>query len=384
MFRFRLIIISLLSINVAKGQLRNYIFREPYLFNLDSTELELHQIRTGTERFGAEFNTYLRNHEYSESHNPGYSLLGEQIKLGFENNLSGQDKLSLGVISNFPFGGNFSNIKTWPVIRYNRIGRNYIFNVGSIQSHVNHNLIEPLYNYEAALTRPVEYGLQYFFDNGKFRWESWLDWRQFSRTEISQQEIISYGNSGSLKWFETINSGVIISSPISILVLHKGGENLKIGKPIVNQLNGNLGLRILIDQKLQIEAHALQSYDASPKLVQAFKDGLGIFSAIQWYEKNHTLSLSHYYSQDYFAPLGSVLYSNYNPELPYNISRTRNLIHLRYLYGKALVKGKAYLETRLEPIYHISNNKWAWSASFFLKVKLGNGFLLDPSTYFYR
>lgn len=384
MYRIRLIIICLLSINVVEGQLRNSIFREPYLLNLDSADFEMYKFTSASERLGAEFITYIRNHEYSESHNPGYSLLGQQIRVGFQNKLSEKDILSIGIISDFPFGGSYSDIKTWPVIRYNRLGNNYVFNAGSIQSHINHNLIEPLYNYEDALIKPVEYGLQYFFDNGKFRWESWLDWRQFSRPKISQQEIISFGNTGSIKWFESKNSNLTLSSPFSVLVLHKGGENLKVGKPIVNQLNANVGFRGLINNKIQIEAHLLNSYDASPRLVQAFKDGLGYFSSLQWYQKNHTVSLSHFYAKDYFAPLGPSLYNNYNPKLPYNISKVRNFVHLRYLYGKALANGKAYLETRLEPIYHIPNKQFAWSASLFIKVKLGNGFLLDPSTYFYR
>jgi len=184
MYRIRLIIICILSINVVKGQLRNNIFREPYLLNLDSADFEMYKFASSNERLGAEFITYIRNHEYSESHNPGYSLLGQQIRVGFQNKLSEKDILSIGIISDFPFGGSYSDIKTWPVIRYNRLGNNYVFNAGSIQSHINHNLIEPLYNYEAALIKPVEYGLQYFFDNGKFRWESWLDWRQFSRPKI--------------------------------------------------------------------------------------------------------------------------------------------------------------------------------------------------------
>jgi hypothetical protein len=335
----------------------------------------LHQVPTKGNKKGVEAFHYFKNNEWGEPTNPGYTLFGNQLKLAINNQ---RQRTQLGLLVDYPFGGSFEDIKLFPILQFNYKTQKNQWILGSLESATKHRLLEPLYNYESRITRPVEYGFQYLTERKHLSADIWLDWRQMVKSSISQQEIISFGQNIEPYLFKRQDSNQFqISIPFSSLVYHRGGESLAQRKPVINQWNASIGLRFSLQKLGLIESHILISDDFSPNNMRIYNRGWASFSNIYLNspQKSHALSLSHFFGQKYTAPFApnmfvSEPFDNTLPGNRLNAGR-RNLVMLRYQYMKNLTSSEnQWLEFRLEPVYHINLSKFAWSAGLYLHYQL--------------
>ena len=346
---------------------QHFLFREHRLSPKDSM-MDLTRRKPG---FGTQVLSYLKNDEFNEFHNPGKTLIGSQIGIGFKQYLERPNAyVYIGGLLNYPYGGD--NIQAYPLIQFTKSTKNSALVVGSLHGTTRHRLFEALYAYDYALTQPMEYGLQYLGRNRGLSWDIWLDWRQIAERESSQQEIISFGLNSSIA-LNKASSRHRWSIPISSLLFHKGGEFLKVMQPVQNQWNASIGLRgDLFQNRFRVESVFMGSMDFSPKLLHRFKDGHAWLTNIRWnMNLHHTLALSHYYAEEFYAPLGPNLYQSEQIGFPNRESRFRNFLHLRYQYNHTLVPKKASLDFRVEPIYHLESQKVAFSMGVYLKYVIG-------------
>lgn len=324
---------------------------------------------------------YCKNNEYGENNNPGQTFFGNQLWVGgksyFNQNLSG----SLGVFIQYDFGDNQFPSKFLPIFQLKYTSKNSNFVAGSLYGNSNHNLLEPIYNYENNFTKPLEYGLQYFTSNQFFSYQSWIDWRQFAKIQTSQQEIISFGQTLN---FHPIDSNLYpfyFIIPASLLVYHQGGEALNIPQRIQTALNGTVGIRF--GDKLnhiRFESHYLFSNDVSPVLSHAFKNGNGTLTNFTVFLKNNTykqirLVASYYKALEFYSPLGTPLFASELTGKPYYQARTREFAMLRFQYEKQIILGNnsmLFIDLRAEPIYHIQQKLFAFSTGVYLKMNIGS------------
>lgn len=361
----------------ARAQLDNAIFRGPYRsltgIHSWSTMDSMMDIRGRKRGMGIQVLSYARNDEYSEIHNPGRTLIGSQVAAGFKQYLHRRDAFTyLGVLVNYPYGG-MEKLNVYPIVQFNKTYERSAFVVGSLHGTTKHELYEPMMAYDLALTQPMEYGIQYLNRGKRNKIDVWLDWRQMAQRERSQQEIISFGLSGNYV-VNPSSKNIRVSVPYSGLIYHRGGENLLKIQPIQNQFNGSAGLRVdLKNTGLRVESIWFGSQDFSPQLTHAFFDGFAAMNHIKWSNpsNNHTLSLSHFYGEEYYAPLSNNLFLSEELENPKDVDRYRNFIMLRYQYAQTLVPRKATLDFRIEPIYHLEKQQMALSAALYLKYMIG-------------
>jgi len=346
---------------------QHFLFREHRLSPKDSM-MDLTRRKPG---FGTQVLSYLKNDEFNEFHNPGKTLIGSQIGIGFKQYLERPNAyVYIGGLLNYPYGGD--NIQAYPLIQFTKSTKHSALVVGSLHGTTRHRLFEALYAYDYALTQPMEYGLQYLGRKRGLSWDIWLDWRQMAERKSSQQEIISFGLNSSIA-LNKASSRHRWSIPISSLLFHKGGEFLKVMQPVQNQWNASIGLRgDLFQNRFRVESVFMGSMDFSPKLLHRFKDGHAWLTNIRWnMNLHHTLALSHYYAEEFYAPLGPNLYQSEQIGFPNRESRFRNFLHLRYQYNHTLVPKKASLDFRIEPIYHLESQKVAFSTGVYLKYVIG-------------
>lgn len=334
----------------------------------------LHQIPLKREINKIEAFHYFKNNEWGEPTNPGYTLFGNQLKLVGTNP---RQRTQLGLLLDYSFGGRFDDIKIFPIVQYNYTTEKNQWIFGSLESATKHRLLEPIYNYENRITRPVEYGFQFLTERKNLTADVWLDWRQMAKTSISQQEIISFGQNIEPYLFNRQDSNQLqISVPINSMIYHRGGESLAQRKPVINQWNASVGLRFSLKNTGLIESHVLLSDDFSPNNMRIYNRGWASFSNIYLKApgKSHALSLSHFFAQRYTAPFAPNLFVSEPFVNTYgnrqNAGR-RNLVMLRYQYMKNLSDTrKQWLEFRLEPVYHINLSKFAWSTGLYLHYQL--------------
>ncbi len=336
--------------------------------------------------FGNQF--YCKNNEFGENNNPGKTLFGNQLWFGGKYYFNQQLSASLGYFLQYDFGDNNTPSFHLPIFNLEYNSQKSRIVIGSIQGNTNHNLIEPLYNYENTFTKPIEYGIQFFHFNKIFSYQSWLDWRQLAKVNNSQQEIISFGQTAIINLIDSSKFPLNISIPSSFLVYHQGGEALNIPQKIQTCFNGSSGFRISNKaNRMRFETFWLFSNDVSPSLNHAFKNGHAYMSNLTFFGKQNfgenSISLqrivaTYYKAVELYTPLGAPLFASELIGKPYLNARKREFIMLRYQYERTLsfMKNESViLDLRVEPIYHIHDKLFAFSTGVYLKVQIGRNFI---------
>jgi len=328
---------------------------------------------------------YCKNNEFGEPNNPGQTFFGNQLWFGGKHYFSQNISSSLGCLLQYDFGDEKFPSKFLPIfnLQYNTAQSRLI--LGSLLGNTNHNLIEPIYNYENTFTKPVEYGIQYFKFSKFINYQTWLDWRQFAKVETSQQEKISFGQTVLIQLLDTSKYPVYLSMPGSLLVYHQGGEALNVPQKIQTNLNGNLGFRISDrNNSFRLESFIVFSNDVSPSINHAFKNGNAYLTNFTVFFreklklnqiKNHRLVASYYKASEYYSPLGAPLFTSELYSKPYLNARNRELVMLRYQYEANfyfLNSQNIFIDFRVEPIYHIQDKLFAFSTGVYLKIQIGH------------
>ena len=330
---------------------------------------------------------YCKNNEYGEPNNPGQTFFGNQIWFGGKHYFTQQLSASLGSLIQYDFGDDKFPSKFLPIfnLQYNTPKSRLI--LGSLMGNTNHNLIEPIYNYENTFTKPVEYGVQYFKFSKFINYQAWLDWRQFAKVTISQQEKISFGQTALIQLLDSAKYPFYLAIPGSLLVYHQGGEALNVPQKIQTNLNGSIGFRLSNrNQLFRLESFMIFSNDVSPSINHAFKNGNAYLTNLTFLfpsnSKNsllkiHRLVGSYYRANEFYSPLGAPLFTSELYSKPYLNTRNREIIMMRYQYEtQYLFKDQhIYVDFRVEPIYHVQEKLFAFSTGVYLKIHIGNNFI---------
>ncbi|RZJ66346.1 MAG: hypothetical protein EOO47_25425, partial [Flavobacterium sp.] len=102
---------------------------------------------------------YVRNYEYSNKFHDGYTLYGTQIEPQLVYYANPNLAITAGAYLRKDFGNEgIYDAKPLFSLKYHK--RNLTLVFGSLEGNIQHNYIEPIYNFERKITSPIEYGTQ--------------------------------------------------------------------------------------------------------------------------------------------------------------------------------------------------------------------------------
>lgn len=345
----------------------------------------------GKNAIGLTSLNYFKNNEYSEFHNPGETLLGTQLIIGLNNvNLKHkeryfreekksnrpkllQSRMNLGLLLNYQYGGN--QVQVFPLMNIQYFFSRSYFNFGSLNSNTNHRLTEAIYNYEYTFTKPIEYGIEFRKFSKRLDFNTWLEFRQLAIRKTSQQEIIAFGN----RFYYHIITGKHhnfgrVTIPIQTMIYHRGGEALAVGKPINTLVNYATGLKYTSNRNYwNTEILYLGANDISPEPLKTQKNGHAIFlNTTVHFNQYLGMVLSYFNGYNYSSPLGARLFSNEYVSINDNRSHRRQLIQTRLFYSKQIPNTPSIIDIRVEPIYILDRNQFAFSTGLYFKYIIGH------------
>ena len=211
---------------------------------------------------------YNKDNEYLQRINPGETLFGNMawafITRSVAKEGDEQVLLTLGGLAKVDFGGYETKLRFNPLIQLILHAKQGILTVGSIPSHTQHLMPEPMINYDLAFKKPVEYGFQLYKNTKRLVLESWLDWRQAIDTQTFRQEIISFGTRIEYQLFkdEAKNFHALNAKASGyLLLLHKGGEGFRYLLPLANRGTYAAGFTLFTQQRNT----SLENYSSTPK-----------------------------------------------------------------------------------------------------------------------
>lgn len=326
-----------------------------------------------------ESNAFFVNNEFTNDIIKGYTLHGFNLspKISYSPNSKIKFSGGLNVLSYY---GRESNDKLHLLFSFQyKLLPKLDFVLGNIYGTVNHNMIEPLFDYERYYFKNIENGIQFLWNDKRISADLWLNWEQQIFSGDPFQEIFSVGLSSKIN---LINSETIeLSIPFQNLVRHEGGQiNSNKSDPVLTIYNNALGLSMnkSFDSK-QIHDLTLSSYwvnykDLSSTKEQMFIDGMGSYSTLELKNKNMDLMLGYWYGEQFISPIGNPIFETYSRTNIFVEEPIRKLITGKFNIHKEVYKG-INLGARLGTYYDVSSSllDYYWSivvvmnGKFFLK-----------------
>ncbi len=360
---------------------------EPSLENSPSLSGTYANYMTGTHWGMLHYN---KDNEYLQRINPGETLFGNMawafrtFSVAKEGNE--QVLLTLGGLAKVDFGGYETKLRFNPLIQLILHAKQGILTVGSIPSHTQHLLPEPMINYDLTFKKPVEYGFQFYKNTKHLVLESWLDWRQAIDTQTFRQEVISFGTrieyqlfKDQAKNFHALNA----KASGYLLLLHKGGEGFRYQLPLANRGTYAAGFTLFTQQrntslenysstpKFKLECLAFYQKDFSPRLSQPFREGTAVMINMGIkLTKTQQLVLTAYQANKFTTPLGASFYQCVNENNIMYFNPVRKIISARYIQQIHMISQNFQIESRLEPIYDLDQKHLLYSLGLYLKYSI--------------
>jgi hypothetical protein len=318
---------------------------------------------------------YVRNYEYSNQFHDGYTLYGTQLEPQLVYYANPNLAITAGAYLRKDFGTEgIYDAKPLFSLKYHKRNLTLIF--GSLEGNIQHNYIEPLYNFERKITEPIEYGTQLLVDRERFKLDSWIAWQKMIYKGDAQKEEIVGGLSTESTLLKSNNWK--LSIPAQFLAYHQGGQ-IDILKeiPISTLFNGAIGFKLhrTIGDKIKevyTDNYLVVYKDFSPTKVRAYQGGFGLWLNAGVDTKWGNLMASYWKGNNFITIKGMPLYQSVSETL-YDAGfkqQHRSILAIRYVYQKQLIPN-LYLDVRFEPHFDLdhSDSQLQFNHSLFLTYK---------------
>lgn len=320
---------------------------------------------------------FLRNYEYFQHIATGYTFFGTQLNPKIVYVPNQYLRIEAGIFLRKDFGNPvLKTVAPTFTVKLRKNGYTFLF--GNLEGNLNHQLIEPLFNYERIITNPLENGLQFIVDKRKLWLDTWIDWEQQEYQNSPFQEHIFAGLSSKTTIFQP-NDAFKIQIPLQATIFHHGGQIDSDSSALLSI--GNLAGGFIMDWDLsdkmgfisgiKSENYWLGYKDMSANKLQPFKNGQGNYFNILFKSKyNVNLMVSYWDGNRFIAPHGGFLFQSISSIFGKGnyTEQSRRLLLLRVLYKKELCPD-VFLDVRFEPYKDLKNNYTEFSYSVFISYK---------------
>lgn len=367
MKKYLLIIFLLVLVHSVNAQLNNN-----YLYNrIRPADSLTNQVHLNLYNFN-----YVRNYEYNNDFHDGYTLYGTQLEPQLTYFAHPNLAITAGAYLRKDFGNERGLYDAKPLfnLKYSKNDLTLVF--GSLEGNIQHNYIEPIYNFERKITTPIEYGTQLLIDKEKFNLDAWIAWEKMIYRGDAAKERIVGGFTTDLTLLDNNNWKLTI--PVQSLFYHTGGQiDVLEGIPISTFFNGATGFTL----SKQVGYHIKQLYtnnymaaykDFSPTKVQAYEGGFSLWLNAGIDTRWGNFAASYWKGNQFITIKGMPLYQLVSENLNnYGFTqKQRSILMLRYVYQQQLLPN-LYLDVRFEPHFDFDNTdkQLQFNHSLFLTYK---------------
>ena len=325
--------------------------------------------------------TFFKDNEYFNKIVDGYTLFGTQLNPQLAYYPTNNLRLEAGVFLWKDFGNPVLQ-QVRPTYRATWTTGHHQFILGNIRANLNHNYIEPLFNFERVMLNPLEEGLQYRYLGKRLFLDFWVDWQRQQYRYSNYQEEIAGGLSSSYSLTRP-ESAIQVALPFQFTAIHRGGQIDTLDKPLQTLFNEAVGIeaRMMLGNRhraLRFNGYVLGFQDNSPTQGQnPFKYGRGLYLNTTLETRYADVMLSYWQGSRFIAPLGGDLFQSASRTVsnPDYLDRQRKILLVRLLRDFRIADAAA-LTVRVEPLYDFNAQLLDFSFGVYLNFRqewlLGN------------
>ncbi len=315
---------------------------------------------------------FLKNNEYFNRLMTGQTYFGVMLQPSVTWNPNKFTRLQAGIFLRDDFGNNkiYQVIPTF-TLKLQKNGYSFLF--GTLEGNLNHNFIQPLYDFERYMSDHIENGIQFKAKKNFVEADVYLSWEHHQYVGIPHdREIINTG--GTVTPFLFITPKWKISFPLQAIIVHHGGQLDTFALPHNESLfNDAVGIKIsyypsssLISEIRTDNYYAYYQDLGHHYFNQLLIAGHGVYANLLIKSKFHVDALlSYWYSHDFISGHGGYLYESVSQQDPTYTEPFRKLAFLSVMYERQLFPGFTAV-ARIEPYYNFFNTHYEYSYSFYV------------------
>jgi hypothetical protein len=321
-------------------------------------------------------NNFFKNNEYFNLIATGYTLMGSQLATQLAYLPNPYVRFQAGVFMQKDFG-NDTMMLARPLLTCKLQKNGYSVLFGTLEGHLSHRLIEPLYNYERYISHPIESGIQIKIDKKNIWSDTWINWEKMQYIGSADQEQFSVGHHTDVKLFNTKHSTLTL--PLQMLVSHKGGQ-IDIDTTPLKTI-ANMAIGITYEYKSQDENNFMKSFktenyltifkDLSPTKRLTFNQGTGFYLNATFVSKyDIAASFGYWQATDYLASRGGYLFQSEASiyGTPGFIQPEKKLLFIRLLYAHKVFNA-IDVNVRFEPFLDLIANTFEYNYAVYFTYK---------------
>lgn len=318
---------------------------------------------------------YLRNTEYFNPIESGQTLFGYQLQPSLFIQPHARVKLKAGMWFRHDFGGQNPFTQALPTFTFSYNTNKGQINFGTLEGALSHRLIEPLFNINHVIERPIENGLQFRQTTEKIFFDTWLNWERFIERGVKFQEQFTAGFNFTPKVLDF--KGFQFKPSIQAIAFHRGGQiDVDTGK-VVMIFNTATGMVLIKNwqhkwvKKSTVDFYIVNYIENGKTGYYPFDKGDGLFSNFTNTIAGIDFVISYWYGKNFLAPRGTYLYQSQSIDNPVYTEKNRSLLFVRLIYNKT-VTDEFRLSARIEPVMDLNQQKWDLSFSVYLNYFFAN------------
>ena len=317
--------------------------------------------------------TFFKDNEYFNKIADGYTLFGTQLNPQLVYYPIQDLRLEAGVFLWKDFGNSVLK-QVRPTFRATwRRGRNQLV-FGNLLAHLNHGYVEPLFDFERVMLKPLEEGLQYRHVSDRVFLDVWVDWlRQQYRYSNYQEEIA--GGLSSRFVLTRPGSPLQVAVPFQFTAQHHGGQIDTLRNPLQTLFNEAVGVEARLPvgargRALRFNGYVLGLQDHSFTFLLPYRYGRALYLNTTLETRYVDVMLSYWQGQRFFAPFGGTYYQSLSSSVtdPHFTDPNRHLLLLRLLRDFR-ISDAAAVTVRVEPVYDLGAQLLDFSFGVYLNFR---------------
>ncbi len=360
----------------------NYFFASSSIAQIDNTPfldtLRLSKQPQKTLLLHLDYLGYNKNNEYFNNIADGYTLFGQQAIATLRYRPSAHIFLEGGASFRRDFGINATS--EWlPFLRLKFQKDRVSLLFGTLEGNLNHELIEPLFDFERLIARRLENGMQIRYSGNRLKSDIWVDWTIKIDEGDPFRERIDGGL--NLQYDLLPSEEKALNTVLQVTGVHLGGQIDTSPERLVTSFNVAAGgvFKREINPKGFVKAFEIHQYGVWHK---DFQSSLGLYDR-GWAVYSHAnlrlahlgnIGVSYWRGNTFDSSTGGDLYSStsrrFAPRGGILGERIRELLIFRFINNISLSK-RVWLSSRLEPFYDLQNEKWEFSMALYLTYRQG-------------
>ena len=388
------LVVVLIRVETAQAQLDNRAFTSetpgrnrvtnevlPITENMEGVDAYVRP-EAGELRISLRAFTFFKDNEYFNKIVDGYTLYGTQLNPQLVYYPTKDLRLEGGVFLWKDFGNPVLQ-QVRPTFRATWTKGKQQIILGNIRPHLQHNYIEPMFNFERVMLNPLEEGIQVRYNGTRLQVDQWVDWQRQQYRYSNYQEEVAGGISSSYR-ISRDGSRWHVAVPFQFTAIHNGGQIDTLDKPLKTVFNEAFGLEARLGlaganvQAFRFSGYVLGFQDYSfTKGQLPFQYGRSLYLNTTLETRYADVMLSYWQGSRFISPLGGDFYQSSSRTVsnPDFLDRERRLLFVR-LMRDFRISDAASLTARVEPVFDLNAKLLDYSFGMYLNFRqdwlLGN------------